>query len=404
MKKINLDLPSGFRDYLPSEAAARLKMVATVRQVFERFGFQPLDTPSVERIDVLASEKSDVQKQIFRLKDKENLGLRFDLTVPLARAVVSYPELGRPFKRYQVGNVFRGEKAQAGRYREFLQMDADIIGSDSVLADAEIISLMYQTLRALGVGKFTIKIGHRAVLERVLQNAGVPKQKILAVIRAIDKVEKVGWGGEAKKYKSEIENFDYKGAPEFLDLRTHLMALGVPEKNYKFDISVARGLDYYTGMVCETVLDDLPEIGSIFSGGRYNGLVSRFSKMEVPAVGASVGVDRLFVALQKLGILKGERVGANVLVLNFEPTASEVIQKVATDLRRAEISTEIYLGKEATLKGQLAYAVSHEYPVVVIIGAEELKGNAVTVRDMRARGQTEVGVDKVVAAVKEVLQ
>lgn len=413
---IQPELAGGFRDYLPEDMIPRQKMLDTIKTVFERFGFVPLDTPGLEKEEVLTGGDPDFKKQIFRAGlegGKDALALRFDLTVPLARIIAANPGLKKPFKRYQFGRVWRGERQQAGRYREFTQLDADIVGSSSITADAEIISLMYETMTALGFADsdFQIRISDRAILNKLSDIAGFEAAKTPGVLRMIDKLDKIGWEGvekeltvaaglskeQVKKVRMYIEKGDEAA---FVPLAA---LLDIPKKSYVFDLSVARGLGYYTGIVFETVLTKLPEIGSVFSGGRYDNLVSRFSPQSIPATGASVGVDRLFVAMEKLGMVKKEKNTAKVCVLNFEPTAEGQCVGVATELRGAGVSTNLYLGDEKTLKGQLAYAVSQEFPVVVIIGGDEEKRGVAQVKDMQKRTQTEVKQTDIVSAVKELL-
>jgi histidyl-tRNA synthetase len=410
------ELAGGFRDYLPEDMIPRQKMLDTIKTVFERFGFVPLDTPGLEKEEVLTGGDPDFKKQIFRAGlegGKDALALRFDLTVPLARVIAANPELKMPFKRYQFGRCWRGERQQAGRFREFMQLDADVVGSSSIAADAEVITLMYETMRALGFKDqdFVIKISDRRVLNTLADVAGFDPEKMPSVLRTLDKLDKIGWDGvekemtlaaslskeQFKKVKAFIERGD---AAAFAPLGT---LLDIPKKSYAFDLSVARGLGYYTGVVFETVLTKLPSIGSIFSGGRYDGLVSRFSNRAIPAVGTSVGVDRLFVAMQKLGMIKKEKRTAQVCVLNFELTAERQCIGAATALRRAGIATNLYLGGEKTLKGQLAYAVIEEYPVVVIIGTDEAKRGVAQVKDMVKRTQTEVKQTDIVSAVQKLL-
>ncbi|OGE84242.1 MAG: histidine--tRNA ligase [Candidatus Doudnabacteria bacterium RIFCSPHIGHO2_01_FULL_49_9] len=426
MKKvIKPELASGFRDYLPEEMIPRQRMMDTIRAVFERFGFGPLDTPSIEREEILTAGDAEFNKQIFRIasnkKDKKDevsdLALRFDLTVPLARVVAANSSLGRPFKRYQIGKVFRAESSQTGRYKEFMQCDADIVGSSSLLADAEIIALVYAVLTSLNIENFVIKIGNIGTLSSILTEVGIENEKQKNITRVIDKLDKIGWKGVGAEMGSlGIDSRTIDRIRETLSDPTKnnnesyrkligekIENLGVPENRYKIDFSIARGLDYYDGMVFETILTDLPEIGSICSGGRYDYLVSRFSKEVVPSVGASVGLDRLFTALEKLGKIKKQKVAADVLVLNFDESCGGAVQKTAASLRSAGIKTELYLGKESTFKGQLAYAVSREYPVVVIIGPKELERGVVQVKGMAARTQTDVRPDLVVGEVKKII-
>jgi histidyl-tRNA synthetase len=420
---IEPNLASGFRDYLPPDAVARERMVETIKAVFKRFGFAPLETPGVEREEILTGGDPNFKKQLFKLTlsgEDEKSALRFDLTVPLARVVASYPnELPKPFKRYQFGSVWRGERAQAGRYREFMQFDADIVGAPGVMADAEMVSLIYETLSALGVKKFVIRVNDRRILNNLSDYAGFPKDKTENVLRIIDKLDKEGWKGVEKELVVVGLNKDslnmikkfvelkgksgemlekaeklFKGSEkivagveELKKLAKNIEALGVPEKNWEVDFSVTRGLGYYTGPVFETVLTDYPEIGSVFSGGRYDNLISRFSSNNISATGVSIGVDRLFTAMKKLELLPNKAILDRVLILNFDEASEGVCEGVATELRRGGIATEIYLGEEKMLKGQLAYAVKNEYPFVLIIGSDEISKGVVQVKNMKERTQ-----------------
>lgn len=410
-ERVKPELSSGLKDYLPDEMIPRQQMIDSIRNTMELFGFLPLSTPVLEKMEVLTGGDADFKKQIFKVEGSDKLALRFDLTVPLARVVASNT-VSRPFKRYQYGPVFRGESAQFGRYREFMQFDADIVGSDNVMADAEIIALTYQILKSLNIENFKIKINDRRILNKFFIDNGIEEKNFPEMLRVLDKLEKIGdketikeWTeitGEkkAKEIFDKLQNISNESLDELFE---NIINLGVPKNKLVFDRTIARGLGYYTGIVFETVLSDLPEIGSVASGGRYDALVERFSNEKVPAVGASIGVDRLFAALEKLGKLKKKPVMADVLVLNLNPSCEELIQKTASSLREAGIKTEIYLGKETTFKGQLAYAVNREYPIVVIIGPKELEKGVAQIKNMKDRDQKEATLDSIVAEVKKII-
>ena len=439
-KKIEPGLAAGFRDFLPKDMIPRQKMFDSIRAVFERFGFVPLETPGLEREDILTGGDSNFRMQIFKTNVQtgwDALALRFDLTVPLARVVAQYQnELKRPFKRYQIGRVWRAERPQAGRYREFTQFDADIVGSNSMMADAEIVAVMYSVMRELGIENFKIRVNDRKILNGLAEYAGFPKEKSTEVLRSIDKLDKQGWDAVAEELKTSgltseqtvaVRKFvELRGetSEETLSLVKELMAnsplaqegikelgevvssaaaLGVPNDVWAVDLSVARGLGYYTGPVFETTLTDIPEIGSVFSGGRYDGLVERFGTLSIPATGASVGVDRLFVALEKLGKIKNEKTVAKAMVLNFDSKATLYVQEVATELRNNGIPTEIYMGSEETLKAQLSFALNAEVPVIVIAGSTEMESRTVQVKDVRSREQKSVDFAEISDKVKAVL-
>lgn len=478
IEKVKPTQPGGFRDYLPSEMIVRNRMLSTIRAVFERFGFDPLETPCVEREQVLTGGKP-TDMIIWRaaprgtrpLKDldqqaERETALRFDLTVPLARVIAAYPDLRRPFKRYQIGNVFRGEKPQAGRFREFMQFDADIVGTATMLADAEIVALMVETLRALGVERFQVRFNNRKIMNGLPVYAGFDPAITSDVLRVIDKLPKIGTmavleqllmtSEEKKAYESAaalaasaqteaIESLDALALPrdvankiadfielqgttdELLDATERLMgavpvaiegvremrevvsalrAMSVSEESWRFDLSIARGLAYYTGPVFEAFLLDLPEIGSVFSGGRYDDLVNRFLDASIPATGASVGVDRLFAALTKLGKITLTPTQVEVLVTVMDPLQRTEYLAIAGQLRSAGIRTMLWVGEEMAFKAQLAYAVAQQIPVVVILGGNEQRDGTVTVKDMKdekARRQMTVPRAELVATVTGVL-
>lgn len=445
MNKTYVDprLPSGFRDYLPKDMIPRQWMLDTIRGVFERFGFLPLDTSGVEREEVLTGGDPNFKMQMFSVSQRgaesqdSGLALRFDLTVPLARVVSLYQgDIVKPFKRYQVGKVWRGEKPQAGRFCEFMQFDADIVGSSRMSADAEIISLMFETLTALGINRFIIKVNNRKMLNGLASYVGYSPNRTVEVLRLIDKLDRLGWENVSGELGAvvNLDSAQLAKLKTFLDLRTgspeetttailELMsaspeavqgarelaeitafvdALGVPRSAWQIDLSVARGLGYYTGTVFETMLLDLPSIGSVFSGGRYDDLVSRFGEDSFPATGASVGVDRLFAALETLELVPSKKTVTQVVVLNFEDVETYCNQVVGV-LRRSGISAELYLGRERTMKGQLAYALNQDVPVIVIAGRRECDAGVVQVKQVTARKQTEVTLADLSEAVKAII-
>lgn len=439
-KPISPELAGGFKDYLPGDMISRQKMFDIIRKTFELFGFLPLDTPGIEREEVLTGGDENFRMMIFKAGlsgGNEGLALRFDLTVPLARVVALYNDvIEKPFKRYQMGKVWRGEKPQAGRFKEFVQFDADIVGTSRTSADAEIIALMYETLTALSVDRFCIRINNRKILNGLSNFVGYDPDLSDEVLRTIDKLDKIQWEGVAEELTakgfdnnqlSRLEKFlnlrgdtaeeilanlselmstspeTLRGVEELREISRNLTSLGVPSTFWQIDLSVARGLGYYTGTVFETILLDLPSIGSVFSGGRYDDLVSRFGNQSIPAVGASVGVDRLFAALEKLSLLRKEKTVVKVLVLNFDLPAEAYCQEVVTLLRKSGISTEFYLGKETMLKGQLGYALKQEIPVVVIAGQKEVDARVVQIKDLANRRQNEVPFAQISEAVEKVL-
>jgi len=440
MKIIEPRLPKGFRDYMPEEEAARQKMFEIIRSVFERFGFLPLDTPAIEHKDTLTGDDSGFDMHIFTAginDNKEKLALRFDLTVPLARVVAEHQnEIQKPFKRYQIGKVWRGENPQAGRYREFVQCDGDIVGTSSIIADAEIISLIYEMLKALGITNFLIRINNRKLLNALVTYVGFSEKQLPAVLRIIDKLDKQGWGSVQKELKEDVsfseaqiekvkkfleikslnkeEALDIinamlgkesdEGVIELRDCRRYLEVFGVPKDAWEFDFSIARGLGYYTGIVFESILKDLPELGSVMSGGRYDNLVSRFSSQTIPATGVSLGIDRLFAGLKKLGYLDTQKSLSKILILNFDEDSEDACIKALQKIRKENISAEIYLGNERAMKGQLAYALKREIPFVLIIGSDERKKGIAQFKDLQERTQKEIKLSSIGKDIKKHLK
>lgn len=438
MGVIEPTLPGGFKDYLPEDMIPRQKLFDAIKTVFERFGFVPLDTPCVERAEILTGGDSEFQKQIFYVSQpggkEEATALRFDLTVPLARVVAAYGDkIQRPFRRYQIGRLWRGERQQAGRYREFAQCDADIVGVADMRADAEIVALINALMIQLGFKNFLIRVNNRKILNGLAQYASFDEEKTISVIRILDKLDKQPWKEIDEELREKLELSETsvekikefiscaegnqtgtleslkklfggvviaeEGIQELVEICEYLDAMGVSRDSWKIDPSVARGLGYYTGPVFETQLLDLKEIGSVFSGGRYDGLVSRFSKQNVPAVGASLGIDRLYSAMETLKLIEKKKSPVQALVLNFEEQAKDRVLQIVSFLRNKGINSILYLGQENTLKGQLSFAVKEEIPFVVIVGEEELKENLVVVKNLSTREQTKGTLDECVERI-----
>jgi histidyl-tRNA synthetase len=421
----------GLRDLLPAEMLARQWMIDTIRGVYELYGFVPIVTPAIEYLDVLrgSSAGSETQQSIFTVSnpEKEELGLRFDLTVPLARVIAQYRDLPRPFRRYQVSPVWRADKPGPGRFREFTQFDLDSVGVVSDLADTEIIAGMCDTLTALKVGPFRVRYSSRGILNALLTYAGLAPEQGADVFRVLDKLDKVG----PAKVRLELTTgyVDASGDPipgvglstdsvdrieRFLLVRSddrrevvaqlrelfagvegaeaeiavverisnHLYSLGYGEDQVSLDLSIARGLAYYTGPVFEAVLLDAPQYGSVFGGGRYDGLVMRFSGEKVPAVGASIGVDRLLAALIHLGRTGHQKSTAKVLITSMDAALEADYLEMTWELRRAGIPTELYLGTAKGPGKQLKYADAWGVPIVLLYGSNEKEKGIVTLKDM----------------------
>ncbi len=444
-------------------------MIDVVRGVYELYGFVPLTTPAIEYLDVLSgSGGQEIQQSIFLVQnpEEEQLGLRFDHTVPLARVVAQYKELPKPFRRYAIGPVWRADKPGPGRFREFLQFDLDSVGTQSEIADTEIIAGICDSMEALGVNRYQVRFSSRRVLNLLLAYASLSPERAADVFRVIDKLDKIGPQkvrmeltagytdesgdkipglGLTSQQVDQIERFIAIRSASRADVLRQLNEtfgaipgaseeIGVLEKishnldvaGYRddrviIDLSIARGLAYYNGPVFETVLLDAPQFGSMFSGGRYDDLVMRFLGESVPATGASMGVDRLLAALRALDKVPVRKSTADVLITTFDAQMKDDYTALTFELRRAGIRTELYLGNDRAGK-QIKYADKLEVPVVVLYGPDEKAKGVVTIKDMsigRARaqqltasrdqwlqerpGQFEVPRTSVVASIRELL-
>lgn len=420
----------GLQDLLPAQMLARQRMVQTVRGVYELYGFVPLSTPAIEYLDVLSGSAGvEAQDSIFRVTSKENepLGLRFDLTVPLARVVAQYADLPRPFRRYQESPVWRADKPDKGRFREFTQFDLDSVGVESEVADTEIVAGMCDALSALKIERYIVRFSSRAVLNLLLDFADIPKERAVEVFRVLDKLDKIGLEkvraelmegytdeslakidglGLQKQQVDRIEQFLkvksdsraevvtqlrdlFSGLPHaageidvIARISGHLYSLGYGDDRVSLDLSIARGLAYYTGPVFEAMVLDAPQFGSVFGGGRYDDLVMRFLGERIPATGASMGVDRLLAALTHLEKLGKQKATARVLVVNMDPALTDDYLAITWELRRAGIPTELYLGVEKGLGKQLKYGDVCEIPIALLYGSNEKAKGEITLKDM----------------------
>ncbi|MFY9463393.1 MAG: histidine--tRNA ligase [Candidatus Sungiibacteriota bacterium] len=423
-KRIKPDLPGGFRDYGPADAIARQGMLDTIRRTFESFGFDPLETSAVQKTEVLTGGEEDSGKIIFNVRGsqeeadapagasaKDGTSLRFDLTVPLARFVAANQEIPKPFKRYQIGTVWRGERQQAGRYREFTQADVDIVGSSSLDADAEMVAIIYTTFKNLGVEKFIIKYNNRKILNALPAYAGFADEKLWDALRIIDKRDKIGDGGVKKELIKEFDanvadkiaefvaskGVGQEGSEEYEKIRAMLADLAPGMEDYFIaDFSLVRGLSYYTGSVFEVILPDAPEIGSVCGGGRYDNLVAQFTGQKIPAVGVSIGVDRLFAAMEKLRMIKKKQTLTQVLILQLDESMKNEYRVIAQELRNVGINAALYLGDDPMLQAQLVYAVKKEIPYVIIYGANEKAKGVVAIKNLATREQKEIPREQVV--------
>lgn len=418
-------LLKGFRDYLPEIMTPKAAMLRQVEATFQRHGFAPLQTPALEYAEVLLGKYGvEGDKLLYRFRDLggRDVALRYDLTVPLARVVAQYAELEQPFRRYQIGPVWRAEKPGPGRYREFLQCDVDITGSGDVLAEAEILAVAAAVLRGLGVGDFRIRLNHRGLLDACLRRAGVTDPELrAAALRAMDKLPKIGAagvrrelaahgiGGEAERAIFEFlaageggeEPADrwerlarlFRGDPggeeAIGELRRLFALLDTMELagTVSLDLRIARGLDYYTGAIYETFLVGHEEKGSVMSGGRYDGLIGAFRGQPVPAVGISLGIDRLFQALLELGLVERRRATARVLVAVFDDTTAPAAAALAAALRSRGVAAELYPARDR-LKKQFRYADRKGIPFVALRGPDELRSGMVKWKEL-ATGREE---------------
>ncbi len=425
MKKITPSILAGFMELLPADQILFNQMLDTIRDVYERFGFLPIDTPVIEKAEILlAKAGGETEKQIYRFeKGKNELALRFDLTVPLARYVSQhFSSLSFPFRRYHIGKVYRGERPQKGRFREFYQCDVDVIGNGSLnlFYDAEMVSIIYFVFRELGFGNFVVRINNRKILSGFLENLRV-QDLSTQILRVIDKLEKTGIENVKKELKqlglnndvvenivkfisikgnneeilSQLMKLDIKsklfvkGVQELSDLVAYIKDLGVPKKNFQIDLTIARGLDYYTGTVYETTLIDYLELGSVCSGGRYDNLAENYTDKKLPGVGVSIGLTRLFSKLREANIIKPERQSlTSVLIIPLEGGFKKSFA-VARELRENRVNVEIYM-EEAKLKKKFSYADKCGIPLVIVIGEEEVRNEYFSVKDMKNGKQFKV--------------
>ena len=407
----------GFMELLPGEQILFEQMKQKIENVYQRFGFLPLDTPILELSEILlAKAGGETEKQIYRFeKGNTDISMRFDLTVPLAKYVAkNYGNLSFPFRRYQIGKVYRGERAQKGRFREFYQCDIDIIGDGelSIINDAEIPSIIYQLIKELGFDDFTICVNNRKILNGLFESIN-QTDNATEILRIIDKIDKIGveavceelekLGLEKDKINKIIEfikiegttdeklqklqdlnikNDSFKtGLDELTQVVKYIRIFGVPDSNFKVDLTIARGLDYYTGTVYETFLNDYRELGSVCSGGRYENLAEYYTDKKLPGVGISIGLTRLFYKLNELGLIKTEKYSmADILIIPMLENL-EVPIKLANSLRGLNVNTEIYLN-DKKLKAKMKYADKLKIPYVVIIGDDEITSNKVKVKNM----------------------
>ncbi|MCK9444377.1 MAG: histidine--tRNA ligase [Tissierellaceae bacterium] len=424
----------GFMELIPGEQILFNKMLDTIRENYEKFGFLPIDTPIIEKSEVLlAKGGGETEKQIYRFeKGSTDMSLRFDLTVPLARYVAQhYSELNFPFRRYHIGKVYRGERNQKGRFREFYQCDIDIVGNGTldIINDAEIPALIYSTFKDLGFDEFTIRVNNRKLLKGFFNSLNIEDSSV--VLRVLDKLEKIGLKEVEKELlslqvvdkdlekilsfisirgtndeildelrKLDIEDEEFlEGLDELSTVIKYIGLFGVPEENYRIDLPTVRGLDYYTGTVYETYLDNHISIGSICSGGRYDDLASYYTKQRLPGVGISIGLTRLFYQLMEAKIIEtAENSLLDVLVIPMDGFLKDSVEKVNV-LRKEGIHGQIYLesGKIGKIFG---YADKLNIPYVMVIGEEEVKNNTCSLRNMKTGEQESIKLELAIEKLK----
>ncbi len=433
---IKPSVPRGMRDILPEQMIRRQYVIDVIRDVFEEFGFEPLQTPALELSEVLTGKYGpDAEKLIYQAGHaggREDLSLRYDLSVPLCRVVAMHPQLPKPFKRYQIDPVWRAERPQKGRYRQFFQCDADTVGTESMLADAENVTLIYQVLTRLGFEQFEININDRKLITGIGQFAGVPDAQLGGLYRSIDKLDKIGLAGVRDELAAnqipepviekllpllQIEGdtatvlnalseqlgdseVTREGIAELEELNGYLTTLGVPDEFYRINVSMVRGLEYYTGPIYETVVEE-PKIGSITGGGRYDELIGSFSRQGYPATGTSFGIERIIDVMEEFDMFPAAigKTVTQVLVTVFDAELAQESLKLATLLRQDGIRTEVYC-RSTRLSTQIKYADTKGIPYAVILGSDEVEAGTVAIRDLASREQQIVPREELVECIQ----
>ena len=426
---------AGFMELMPNEQIQFDQIKETIEKTYQKFGFLPLDTPVLELSDVLlAKAGGETEKQIYRFeKGDTDIAMRFDLTVPLAKYVAkNYGNLSFPFRRYQIGKVYRGERTQKGRFREFYQCDIDIIGDGelSIKNDAELPSVIYNIFKSLGFDNFTIKINNRKLFNGLFESLNQTENAI-EILRIIDKIEKIGKEAVIEELQKldvpensiksiinfieikgttdeklqklqelNIENEEFKaGLDELTQVVKYVRLFGVPDKNFAVDLSIARGLDYYTGTVYETFLNDYREVGSICSGGRYDNLAENYTKQKLPGVGISIGLTRLFYKLNELNLIKTDKKSISKVLIIPMVENMEFPIKIATNLRNSGINTEIFLN-DKKLKAKMKYADKLEIPYVIVVGEDEANTGIVKIKNMQTGEEVESKIEEISEKLK----
>ena len=424
----------GFRDYLPEAMIPRERMIDTARKVYRSYGFVPIDTPALELLEILLGKGSDeTDKQLYKFKDHggRDVGLRFDLTVPLARFAAQHSnELGLPFKRYHIAAVWRGENTQRGRFREFMQCDFDTIGTLSPAADIETALVIHDLFQALGFEKFTIRVNNRMVLNGLLEKFGL-KEKSASILRSLDKLGKIGrdkvademvefagasreqavqvlslteLAGTNEQVLSQLEPLvagnetGQTGVARLSELLKAVQAAGVSTDRIKLDVSIARGLDYYTGTIYETFLDALPNIGSVCSGGRYDNLAALYTNQQLPGIGASLGLDRLLAAMEELGLVGKTATTAEIFIPYFDANRLNDYLSLAAKLRAAGFNVEVF-PEPKKLGQQLKYADKKGFRVALVAGENEFAAGQIQVKHLATEAKETVPLEANMASL-----
>ncbi len=420
----------GFRDFLPEKELQRKIIINILEKTFGNFGFQPIDTPVLEYREVLLGKGGgETDKQVYAFKDngKRDVALRFDLTVPFARFMAAHiNELTLPFKRYHIDKVWRGENTQRGRYREFIQCDFDIVGLDNASADFEILQIMHSSFKAMGVDNITIKIAHRGIFNNFLANLNI-SDKSVEIMRTVDKFSKIGRdkvfeiltkltdsdsAGKILDYIEPGKDFSdtlkkitamsggkSKSSDRLNEVYNFMKETGI-ENLFSLDPSITRGLDYYTGIVYETFLNDLPDLGSVCSGGRYNNLTSVYTKKDLPGVGSSIGLDRLMAGLEELGLLNNKDSGNSVIILNMDQLLQPHYHKLASIIRDSGLACEVYLDTKK-IGNQFSFAEKKGISYAVLCGTEEYSSNTVTLKKLSTReNHNKITMNEAIALIK----
>jgi histidyl-tRNA synthetase len=433
-------IPKGFRDFLPARMRLRKRLITRMSSIFERFGFEPIDSPCLEYAETLEGKYGEEgDRLIYKFQDRGDrmVALRYDLTIPLARMAAMHPELVKPFKRYHIAPVWRADKPQKGRYREFYQCDIDIIGTSSSYAEGELLVITYTVLKELEFKNFIIRINNRKILNAFAGTNGIPEARLPDFLRSLDKLDKIGIEGvcgelseksllndrikalltpdfqarlvnapheEQLNCMAELAQGSHRGEEGIAELRIiheTLQAHDVDPRCYRFDITLARGLDYYTGPIFETIVTE-PKIGSITGGGRYDNLIGLFAKDPISATGTSFGLERLIAIKEELGVADLQAATAQVLVTLFDPQLMTHNLTLAYRLRQAGINTEVYYAHDK-LKKQLSYAAAKCIPFVTILGPDEHREGRIAVKDMAHGSQLTLSQDDIIDWLKRQL-